>query len=156
MEIKNIKGNIMSKNYFALVILSLLTLLTSSCSSVNKASFEEDLNAKKFTVDKGQSNIYLYRNQVDNFDVIISAEIDGKHVSNTEDRTYVLKTLKPGKHIITAHAENTSKIEVTTEADKNYYVWLEVTLGLEKPRTKLHLVSKGRGEAGIKGSKLVN
>ncbi|MFV2061345.1 MAG: hypothetical protein ACC653_11730 [Gammaproteobacteria bacterium] len=146
----------MFKKYSGLFVVIITLVITTSCGTVHRASSQDDTHAKAYETQKGMSNIYLYRNQIDNFDILITAEIDGKHVSDTEQRTFLVKTVIPGQHVITAHAENTSKIEITTAADKNYFIWLEVTLGLEKPRAKLHAVSEQRGKAGIKDSTLVN
>ena len=72
----------------------------------------------------------------------MSVDIDGSHVGDTEHRTYVVQTVNPGKHVITAHAENTSEIELTNEADKNYFVWLEVSIGVVIPRAELLMLVK--------------
>lgn len=119
------------------------------------ASQQSDASAKSFVVEKGKSNIYIYRNETENFNTTMSVDIDGKHVGDTEHRTFIVQTVNPGKHVITAHAENTSEIELATEANTNHFVWLEVSLGIVIPRAELHSVSEEKGQAGVKESNLV-
>jgi hypothetical protein len=146
----------MSQNNLGLIAIILITLSITSCASVDSGNYPRNKNAKLFEVEKNKSNIYLYRNQLDSFDLTISAEIDGKSVTDTEHKTFIITTLEPGKHVITAHAENISKLEINTESGKNYYIWLEVTLGLNSPRAKLHSVDEQRGKYGVKNSTLIN
>ena len=135
--------------------LVLLATTIASCASVPRADHELDSQAKSFNVGKGKSNIYIYRNETDNFNTTMSVELDGQHAGDTEQRTFIVKPVNPGKHVITAHGENTSEIEITTEEDENYFVWLEVTVGAVIPRAKLHSVSKDKGMSGVKESDLV-
>jgi len=145
----------MIKNILLLLSFLLITSTMTACTSVPLADHEQDVKAKLFTVEKGKSNIYIYRNEIENFNTTMSVDIDGKHVGDTEQRTFIVKTVTPGKHVITAHAENTSEIELTTEADKNHFVWLEVYVGAFVPRAELHNVSKDKGQVGVKESNLV-
>ena len=133
----------------------LLATVITSCASVPRADHELDSQAKSFNVEKGMSNIYIYRNETDNFNTTMSVELDGQHAGDTEQRTFIVKSVTPGKHVITAHGENTSEIEITTEEDKNHFVWLEITVGAVIPRAKLHSVSKDKGMSGVKESDLV-
>ena len=145
----------MFKKILVILSVSIFSAIITACTSVQLADKESDASAKSFAVEKGMSHIYIYRNETENFNTTMSVDIDGSHVGDTEHRTYIAKTVSPGKHVITAHAENTSEIELTTEADKNYFVWLEVTIGAVIPRAELQNVSKEKGHAGVNESNLV-
>ena len=137
--------------FFSFIFVVVIT----SCASVPRASHEIDSQAKLFNVEKGKSNIYIYRNETDNFNTTMSVEIDGEHVGDTEQRTFIVKSVDPGDHVVTAHGENTSEIKIRAEENKNSFVWLEVTVGAIIPRAKLHSVSKEKGRVGVKESSLV-
>lgn len=111
-----------------------------SCSAVPLAKPEQDSMAKSFSVEADKSNIYIYRNETENFNSEMAVDIDGEHVGATSQRTFIVSTVQPGQHTIAAHGENVSEIEITTEAGKNYFAWLEVTIGAFIPRAKLHSV----------------
>jgi len=110
---------------FLLVIVFILSC--AACASAQHATPYDDSAAKQFNVTNGKSNIYIYRNENLGLNTEISIDIDGKHAGNTLQETFILQSIDPGEHKITAHAENTSEIELVTEAGKIYFVWLDVS-----------------------------
>ena len=143
------------RQLYLLPTIIIFTLFIASCAPVPLAKPEQDSMAKSFSVETGKSNIYIYRNETENFNSEMAVDIDGKHVGGTTQRTFIVSSVQPGKHIIKAHGENVSEIEITTEAGKNYFVWLEVTVGAFIPRAKLHSVDQETGEAGVKECDLI-
>jgi len=143
------------RNLYLLPITIIFALTVMSCSAVPLAKPEQDAMAKSFSVEADKSNIYIYRNETENFNSEMAVDIDGKHVGATSQRTFIVSSVQPGKHTIAAHGENVSRIEITTEAGKNYFVWLEVTVGAFIPRAKLHSVDQETGEAGVKKCNLI-
>jgi len=141
--------------FFGLLPFIILFLITTGCTPVQIANPEQDVMAKSFTVDSDKSNIYIYRNETYNFDTTMAVEIDGIHAGDTKEKTFILQTVKPGKHIVTAHGENTSEIELLTEAGKNYFVWLEVAVGAFIPAARLHEVNSEIGKSGVNECTLV-
>ena len=138
-----------------LIIVIVLSAICSACASVNLADSNDDSAAKTFSVADGKSNIYIYRNEDVILNTGVSIEVDGKKMGNTGPRTFILATVSPGKHTVVASGENVEKLEVTTEAAKNYFVWLEIKLGVVTNRGHLHLVSMEEGKKGVMDSKLV-
>ena len=138
-----------------IIVVFVLSAICSACASVNLADPNDDLAAKTFSVADGKSNIYTYRNEDVILNTDVSIEVDGKKMGSTGPRTYILATVSPGKHTVVASGENTEKLEVTTEAGKNYFVWLEIRFGVVTNRGHLHLVPKEEGEKGVLDSKLV-
>ena len=138
-----------------LLPIIIFTLFIASCSPVQLAKPEQDSIAKSFSVESGKSNIYIYRNETENFNSEMAVDIDGKYVGGTTQRTFIVSSVQPGKHIINAHGENVSEIEITTEAGKNYFVWLEVTVGAFIPRATLHAVDQETGKVGVKECNLI-
>ena len=133
----------------------ILVVSCVACASARLAKPEQDVAAKQFQVPAGESNIYIYRNENIVFNNEISVDINGKHAGNTNQKTFIFKSVAPGKHSITAFAENTEFIEITTIADKNYFIWLEVRLGAVTNHAHFHLVGEAQGKSGVMDCKLI-
>jgi hypothetical protein len=137
--------------------LSCVILVVScvACASARLAKPEQDVAAKQFQVPAGEANIYIYRNENIVFNNEIPVEINGKHAGNTNKETFILKSVAPGKHTITAFAENTETIEITTAVDNNYFIWLEVKIGAITNHAHFHLVDEAQGKSGVRECKLI-
>ncbi len=140
----------MKKKVLANSLLITGMLLFSGCASTSpSAPVQADTKAKEFTTNKSKSNIYVYRNEFFGAAISMPVTLDGQKVGATGADTYLKLTTTAGKHIITSEAENTDILELTTLANRNYFVWQEVKMGVISARSKLHLVSKEEGEKGF-------
>lgn len=147
-----IKPNILRNILGSLALLSLLAL--GGCASVPMASPQQDAAAKQFTVPPGKSRIYLYRNETFGAAVTMTVALDGKVMGRTASKTYFVWDVAPGRHTIDSETENDSKLTLNTVAGKPYFVWQEVKMGLFTPGSKLHLMDRKAGEAGVLECKL--
>ncbi len=138
--------------FFAILALSIFCM---ACGAVKLAAPDRDSAAKQFNVADGYSNIYIYRNEDVFINTEISVDIDGRHAGNTDHKTFILKSITPGKHTIIAHAENTDEIELITVAGKNHFIWLEARIGVVINRAHLHSVNEKNGRAGVMECRLV-
>lgn len=143
----------MRKLFIASLILGALGF--TGCASVPMASQQEDITAKKYEVPAGKSNIYIYRNESFGGAIKMPVVIDDKIAGDTAAKTFILKTVEPGKHTIISKTENDAMLEISTDSDKNYYVWQEVKMGVWSARSKLHLVDEVTGQKGVSQCKLV-
>lgn len=75
--------------------------------------------------------------------------IDGTKIGINVSKTYLYKEVTPGTYLIVGKAENTSELELTAEAGKNYYIWQQVRMGVIKARNTIHLVDEIKGKAGV-------
>jgi len=132
-----------------------LSIVCIACANIKFSAQDEDSAAKQFNVANGESNIYVYRNVGVIIDTAVSIEIDGKSAGNTDHKTFILKSVSPGNHTISAHAENTDTIDLTTEPGGNYFVWLEVRTGAVTNHAHLHSVGEEKGKKGVMESRLV-
>ena len=140
---------------FKFIAWVVLVVSCTACATARLAEPELDLAAKQFQVSAGASNIYIYRNEDIVFNNEIPVDIDGKPAGDTNQGTFILKSVAPGKHSITALAENTETIELTTVADNNYFIWLEVRIGAVTNHAHFHLVDEAQGKSGVMECKLI-
>jgi uncharacterized protein YceK len=138
-----------------LPVLILTSLVFSGCASVPMESNVEDEAAKTFEVVEGRSNIYIYRNENLGGAIKMPVLLDDKIAGDTAPKTFILKTVEPGEHVVVSKTENDASLAFTTEAGKNYFVWQEVKMGLWTARSKLHLVDEATGRDGVNECKLV-
>ncbi len=127
----------------------------AACASAKLATPEQDAAAKQFNPEAGKANIYIYRNEGNPFSTQISVSLDGAQAGNLDKDTYMILPVPPGRHIITAHAENRDSTEIITEEGKDYFIWLESRLGAITNHAHFHHVSEEKGEAGVSVCKLV-
>jgi hypothetical protein len=133
----------------------ILAVSCVACATARLANSEQDVAAKQFQVPAGESNIYIYRNENIMFNNEIPVEVDGQPAGNTNHETFILKSVAPGKHSIAAFAENTETIEITTAADNNYFIWLEVKIGSLTNHAHFHLVDEAQGKSGVRECMLI-
>ena len=138
-----------------LLTVIIISFASFACASVNLAEPDEDSAAKAFDVADGESNIYIFRSEDVILNTGVSIEVDGKPMGNTGPKTFILATVSPGKHTITATGENTDQLEVETASGENYFVWLEIRIGAFTNHGHLHLVNEDEGKKGVMASKLI-
>ena len=86
--------------------------------------------------------------------VKMDVEVDGKPIGQTAAQSYLYRELTPGKHTVTAKAENIDSLEIDAQPGKLSFIWQEVKMGVVFARTKLHLVDEKTGRSGVMGTRL--
>ena len=137
---------------FSIIVVA---ISLAACASAKLATPEQDAAAKQFSPETGKSNIYIYRNAGTPISTQISISIDGKQAGNLDTDTYIIHSVPPGRHIVTAHAENRDTTELITKEGKDYFIWLEARLGVLTNHAHFHPVSEEQGKAGVSACKLV-
>lgn len=138
-----------------LVGLLLSAVIATGCASVPMASTEADAAAKTFQQTPGMANLYIYRNESFGAAVKMPLLLDGQIAGDTAAKTYILKSVAPGSHVITSKTENDATLTVDTAPGKNYFIWQEVKMGAFSARSDLHLVDEATGKAGVAACALV-
>lgn len=139
----------------ALLVLAAIAVNLVACTSVNLGQANQDASAIAFAVPKDAAGIYVYRNDYvyrnESMDEAMRmlVELNGKPIGQTAASTYLYLEVPPGKHAITAKAENTDTVEIDTKPGTIHYIWQEVKLGSLYARTKLHLVDEAQGKQGV-------
>jgi hypothetical protein len=129
-------------------------VLLHGCASVPMAAIEEDAKAKDFSTVTGKASLYIYRNESFGGAIPMTVTINGRTLGQSAPQTYFRLTLMPGQYAVESHAENVSKLALSLQAGKNYFVWQEVKMGLFFARSLLQEVDEKTGRAGVMESKL--
>ena len=131
-------------------------LIFSGCSTPSpNAPMQLDRQAKKFTTTPGKSNIYVYRHESYGGGAGVPLTLDGKPIGTTQWKTYIKVTTNPGTHTLVSHAEVDHSIQFKTKANKNYFVWQEIKMGIMEARSKLKQVPAQEGKKGVKQCTLI-
>ncbi len=139
------------------ITLALLAgaLFVTGCASVPMASPQSDAAAKTFLTSPSKANVYIYRHESFGAAIKMPLLIDNVAVGDTAAKTYVLKQLDPGQHVILSKTEVDATLVLDAEAGSNYFVWQEVKLGLAAARSQLHLVNEATGKDAVMKCRLV-
>lgn len=137
------------------VILFVATLLLGGCASAPMASLEHDSSAKEFKPQPDKAGLYIYRSETMGMAFPMTVVVNGKTLGQTAAHTYFLVNVTPGTYRIESHAEDISTLNLTLKANKNYYVWEEVKMGMWSPRSSLQQVGDDAGQKGVLDSKLI-
>jgi len=133
-----------------------VSALISGCASAPMASDEANEQAKKFMVQPGLANIYVYRNTSFGAMVPFDIEVNGRVVGKTAPNTFMLLRVKPGKYVIVSIGESESTVELSVVAGKNYFVRQEIKQGVYNPTGRLHLVDEAAGRSGVEECNLID
>lgn len=139
----------------SLAATTLLCLSLVGCASVPMANTRDDSDAKRFSPAPDMSGIYIYRNEYVGAAIKMPVVLDGRQLGKTVAHSYLYKEVPPGKHIITADAENTDLLKVETSAGQIIFIHQEVKMGFAVARSGMRLVDAAEGKAGVLECKLI-
>lgn len=148
--------NVLTKEFAMrkLVALCMISASLAGCASVPMGDPARDLALKQFDVAPDKAGVYIYRNELIGRAVKMDVEVDGKPIGQTAAQSYLYRELTPGKHTVTAKAENMDSLEIDAQPGKLSFIWQEVKMGVVFARTKLHLVDEKTGRSGVMGTRL--
>ena len=134
-----------------------MTLGIGGCIAVpvTYATPAADAEAKQFKCPEGMSRIYVFRDENVHYFLPIEVSIDERVAGDFFGWTYSVFDLPPGSHRLSAVCSQTlteSELVVETRVGEICYVWLEKGL---LGGAWAHEVDEGRGQAGVKRSKLI-
>ncbi len=138
-----------------IVPLLLALLYLTGCATTRMAPDSSDQLAKSFEPVQDKASLYIYRNETFGAAISMPVTVNGKMLGKTVSKSYFHLNLAPGQYNIESIAENTASLPITAEANKSYYIWQEVKMGLWMARSKLQEVTEEIGKAGVLESKLI-
>ncbi len=84
----------------------------------------------------------------------MTVSVNGKTLGQTGPHSYFHLNVPPGEYTVESHTENLATLSITAEAEKNYYVWQEVKMGMWAPKSKLQQVEE-EGRVQIEQTKML-
>lgn len=143
------------RSFWVLAALA-VSLFAGGCASTPRASADLDARAKRFEAPpEGLSRLYIYRNELLGTLAGLDLTVDGRPAGTTKGKTYVIADVPPGPHVVVSEGENTSSLNVSTQAGQSVFIWQEVKMGAFRARSQLALVTPEQGRAGVLESELV-
>jgi hypothetical protein len=118
------------------------------CASINKAPASVEAESKQFKASANVSQVYLYRNETMGAALSMPVTVDGKLAGSTGAHSFFKFNLPAGSHTFTSQG-NESKLTLTTELGKQYFIWQEVKMGMLSGGSKLQLVDEAEGKKGV-------
>ncbi|MCK5538180.1 MAG: DUF2846 domain-containing protein [Bacteroidales bacterium] len=123
--------------------------LIGCAAKVPHASKHDDTLAKQFTVEKRESNIYIYQKSTELGAPAITIMMDDYIVGDIAPKTYLKVTTTPGRHLIKSVHSRPYKLNITTKAGYNYFVSLDIDIDFDTNPAKLFLVSSKVGKKNV-------
>ena len=137
------------------VCAAIMILLLTGCASVPMAPLDQDAQAKQFLPVPKMAALYIYRNETFGAAIPMTVTVNGKALGQTASKTYFRLNVIPGKYTIESHAESISNLPLSVEAEKLYFVWQEVKMGVWMARSMLQSVDEKTGRSGVMESQLI-
>jgi hypothetical protein len=143
------------RSFWVLAALA-MSLFAGGCASTPRASADLDTQAKRFEPPpEGLSRLYIYRNELLGMLAGLDLSVDGRPAGTTKGKTYVIADVPAGPHTVVSEGENTSSLNVSTQAGQSVFIWQEVKMGAFRARSQLALVTPEQGRAGVLESQLI-
>jgi hypothetical protein len=106
------------------------------------------------TPPAGKALVYIIRDSYLGKPFAYKVTIDDVKIGSTYGGTYIYAFIKPGKHEINSKSDVKSKLEITVDAGKTYYVRQKVFSALAIGAAKLELLDNSEGEDKLSKCKI--
>ncbi len=130
--------------------------IVAGCATVPMTPATLDLEAKRFQPASDQANIYISRSgQLAGAGVVIQMLLDGRVSGYLASSTYMLLSVKPGKHMISTGfgTENIEQLRIDAEPGQNYFVMADLGFGWVQPHVYMHQIDAAVGQKEVASSK---
>ena len=122
--------------------------------SLTAALAQED--AKKMTPPDGKALVYLVRPSKIGTLLTFTTTCDDKMVGRTKGNRFVYAVMDPGNHTLaTTGGEKDAQLNLTTEANKIYYVEIIPKMGFVMARIKMEQLTDDEGRKKLEKCKPV-
>ena len=126
------------------------TLLTSALAGAHANTVlspeHEAMSQSLFTVPKGVSRIVILRPEYPVAVIGTAVKIDGKALESPVGKSLLFKDVAPGKHKVTAYAQDTKTIEVNVKAGETVYVQQRQSFGRLQRHARLAQIQVAEGQ----------
>lgn len=128
------------------------TLLISGCASVDMASKDESVKAKKFNApSQGNAGLYIYRDSFVGKALKKDIWVNGKCVGESAPDVFFYTEVEGGKnHKIDTESEfSPNTLELMFEAGKNYFIRQFIKLGVFVGGAGLEQIPEEQGKIAV-------
>jgi len=140
------------KRFFSFCLFVVFSFFFASCATAPVASEQQNASALEFRAEPGKAMIYIYRQRSPvGGDETYAVYLDGRLLGNNGPGTFLIATVSPGPHVISAGVSQTL---VTTTPGAIYFVRQTGYVGMSPTNnTTVRLVSLEEGKQGVRGCK---
>src|ERR1700731_2405711 len=137
----------------SLALLGFLFVMLAACATVPMASERQASTALNFQPPLGEASLYVYRQSAFvGGGVPHPVYLDGRILGNNGQATFLLTTLKPGRHVV-----STGVTHVSIDAAPNGLYFIKQTAVMTMSGTmhtsSVQLVSENQGRRGVAACK---
>ena len=128
-----------------------------SCASTSKASSEKDAAAKEFTVPGDKGVVYLYRvGRAVGAAGTTAVQVNGRDAGAMGPGTFYRWELPADTYVFSSKtSESSATVELDVENGKQYFISLNVRLGLNDNRITMKTKDEKTGKQAVSGYKLL-
>lgn len=147
------------KTRIATILLTLSTLTAASTAGAHATTVlspeHEAASGSLFTVPQGRARIVILRPEDRVVLIGTEVKIDGEPLASPIGKSLLVKDVAPGKHKVTAYAQDTKTLEVDLKAGETVYVQQRQTFGRLQRHARLTQiqVAEGQREAWGRGAR---
>lgn len=125
----------------------LLTFAAAGAHATTVLSPEHEATSESlFTVPQGMSRIVILRPEDRVVLIGTEVKIDGEALTSPIGKSLLFKDVAPGKHKVTAYAQDTKTIEVDVKAGETVYVQQRQTFGRLQRHARLAQLQVAEGQ----------
>jgi hypothetical protein len=121
---------------------------------MSNGSEKTDVDPKTLQPPADKALVYVVRPSRMAFGVKMKFFCDEQLIGKTRAKQFLYMLLDPGEHHFLSKSENKSKLDLTLEAGKTYYLQQKVRFGILFARTKLALIDEAHGRVALYKCKL--
>lgn len=125
------------KIFKQLFLVTFLAVVLSGCLGVARVAPEVDKAAKEIIPPEGKALVYLIRPSIIGSAIVMKVECNQVYIGSTGAKRYLYVILDPGEYEFVSKAENLSRLIISVEAGKTYYIHQKVLIGALYARSRL-------------------
>jgi hypothetical protein len=128
--------------------------ILSGCASVDMAPKADSAKAKEFNApSKGSAGLYIYRDSFVGKALKKDVWVDGKCIGETAPDVFFYTEVEGGKSykIDTESEFSPNTLELTAEAERNYFIRQYIKMGVFVGGAGLELMPEDQGKLAVRG-----
>ncbi len=133
----------------AVTLFAALALLLAGCAGARQYVPMPDQS--KTVDDTAKGRIYVMRPATIGSAITMTVTDGGKPIGATGPHTYLCWERQPGETILTSTSESENKLNLTVEANKVYYIFQHLRMGMWIARSELEWIADKKEAVAVLG-----